>query len=391
MNTVPAGWYPNPQAPNEWRYWDGASWTTHTAPMPSTETTHGTYDSEAPDEAFAEDGSFEAAVEPAPPQEPVWTPRTFLILGISLMLILGGIIGGVFVVKKPYNTQVTHASQTLEGFLEATTVGDPSWTNYTSIGMAEEFPASTPFRGDAEVAEALDLNIDYDIIDVKLNTADVSEAYYAQSHVWLTFDFTHEGKEITHETVQIIWLTRPFFESDQVGTPADLTQPDAVGEWKVTAMSAVPRAEQKRSWPLPFETSFAVASLPDIEDDPCAFPVNILEDISASAREDNRVNPECFYEGEGAIPGADFIDDLAFTNAIPFVEKFEDATLPPDLMGVRGAEIISAMDLELREMPLLQFRFEESAEAAFVMTLSVVQESPYRYSYRVIRIDKVES
>ncbi len=32
--TVPAGWYTDPQVRGTLRYWDGARWTEHTAPMP---------------------------------------------------------------------------------------------------------------------------------------------------------------------------------------------------------------------------------------------------------------------------------------------------------------------------------------------------------------------
>lgn len=31
---APAGWYPDPQAPGQQRYWDGNAWTDHTAPGP---------------------------------------------------------------------------------------------------------------------------------------------------------------------------------------------------------------------------------------------------------------------------------------------------------------------------------------------------------------------
>lgn len=34
--TVPAGWYGDPQAPQQLRYWDGASWTAHVAARPAT-------------------------------------------------------------------------------------------------------------------------------------------------------------------------------------------------------------------------------------------------------------------------------------------------------------------------------------------------------------------
>ena len=30
--TAPAGWYPDPQAADQMRYWDGAGWTAHVQP-----------------------------------------------------------------------------------------------------------------------------------------------------------------------------------------------------------------------------------------------------------------------------------------------------------------------------------------------------------------------
>jgi Protein of unknown function (DUF2510) len=35
MSTTPAGWFPDPQQPGVQRYWDGAQWTEHTAPLPA--------------------------------------------------------------------------------------------------------------------------------------------------------------------------------------------------------------------------------------------------------------------------------------------------------------------------------------------------------------------
>jgi len=31
---IPAGWYPDPSRPMTQRYWDGAAWSDHIAPMP---------------------------------------------------------------------------------------------------------------------------------------------------------------------------------------------------------------------------------------------------------------------------------------------------------------------------------------------------------------------
>ena len=32
VTQTPAGWFPDPQAPGQLRYWDGAGWTAHTQP-----------------------------------------------------------------------------------------------------------------------------------------------------------------------------------------------------------------------------------------------------------------------------------------------------------------------------------------------------------------------
>jgi hypothetical protein len=56
--TAPAGWYPDPQIPNILRWWDGQTWTEHTAPV------------EAPAASTPTSQQMPAQVEPSP----VWNP-----------------------------------------------------------------------------------------------------------------------------------------------------------------------------------------------------------------------------------------------------------------------------------------------------------------------------
>lgn len=56
----PSGWYPDPERPRTWRYWDGRQWTAHRSPV--------------------------ATSAPTPPRRPVWSPAGVLV---TLAVIVG--------------------------------------------------------------------------------------------------------------------------------------------------------------------------------------------------------------------------------------------------------------------------------------------------------------
>src|SRR5699024_9697834 len=119
-------------------------------------------------------------------------------LGLCLALAIAGVVGGALIVTQPSRVQASDAEATLDKFLEATTTGDPAWMDYTSPGLAEEFAVSSPFRGDPEVAQTMGLEVEYDVLDMHLNSQNPAEAYYAKGYVELKLMFTHLDKEIVH-------------------------------------------------------------------------------------------------------------------------------------------------------------------------------------------------
>jgi len=69
--STPAGWYADPTDPARTRWWDGAQWTEHTAPLPSASTPAST-----PASTSASEGAPEAALQAADPEPaPQATPE----------------------------------------------------------------------------------------------------------------------------------------------------------------------------------------------------------------------------------------------------------------------------------------------------------------------------
>lgn len=71
---VPAGWYPDPTGPNGQRWWDGAQWTEHMAPLL---------------EAPPYDGGAERRVAVGTPVDTVWIWLVVAVPFLPLLLLLG--------------------------------------------------------------------------------------------------------------------------------------------------------------------------------------------------------------------------------------------------------------------------------------------------------------
>ncbi len=74
--STPAGWYPDPEAQGQQRYWDGEAWTEHRAPLAQ------------PQPPSAYPSAFPTAKQ----KKPFWR-RTWVLVTAGVIVVLGVIIG----------------------------------------------------------------------------------------------------------------------------------------------------------------------------------------------------------------------------------------------------------------------------------------------------------
>ena len=85
--STPAGWYPDPQAEGQQRYWDGNAWTQHQAPLVQQQPTQPT----EPVWTAPQQGVASAAAPMVARQtKPFWR-RTWVLVTAATVIVLGGI------------------------------------------------------------------------------------------------------------------------------------------------------------------------------------------------------------------------------------------------------------------------------------------------------------
>jgi hypothetical protein len=83
-NTTPAGWFPDPQVPGQQRYWNGAAWTEHTAPL---------HHVALPTTAWQAGGADAMSAQPLSSGRRNWFRRHPIVSGIAALFLVVAAVG----------------------------------------------------------------------------------------------------------------------------------------------------------------------------------------------------------------------------------------------------------------------------------------------------------
>lgn len=189
----PEGWFPDPQAPGQLRYWSGSAWTEHTAPDPAAQPAAAIH-------------TPAMTPTPQPAQPTAWTKQTFIVLFACIALLIAAAVASPMLLLSQRADHQAEARQTLEQFVAAATVGDAAWRDYASESLKQKVPVGAPIFGDSKTAEALDLSVEYTLGELEFHStqrgglSDLDDNAVAPMTV--IYHFTFEGKRHTAEAAQ---------------------------------------------------------------------------------------------------------------------------------------------------------------------------------------------
>lgn len=353
------GWYPDPEAPQQLRYWDGAAWTSHIAP---------------------------SAPEARPGKPRIWTKVTVAMLVSCLVVIIAAAFGGYTLVQRAHAQSEEKPLQILEEFLSSTAQGDAGWQEFASPRIVEEYPASTPFRGDEATAQALQMDVNYSIADFSLSHPREERSYFARAVVEFTYHYNVLDEPHTTSVVQLVWLTRPLFYDggDTPGTISLIAEPDRAGPWKVTAIGVPHNGEYDPDMPETFRTTLAAVELREDDAFYCLRPESLLAQMSEESRKNNSARSSCLY-GDGTIVGGSEISVEEVGAAFPLIDEFNERTIPEELMKIRPGS-----DPDHTLIPPFEQFVISGDDASFVLTIAPADDGQGDFVYRVIAIQELQ-
>lgn len=228
----PPGWHPDPSGTGQLRYWDGTAWTSHVAPDP----------------ALAGATAQTAPAQQAPVLPVAATPRprtsraTWVVLGVTAVVVAAAIGGTAWGATSAAAQIKGEASVQLDAFLASASVGDASWREHASPGLAARIPSS-PLIGEPAAARSIELAVSYDRKELMFGrrgsvyTEQPAGTDAARAVVDLTYTFTADGQKQTATVSQAVWLTRPYYYgSDKPSAVREGERPTAVGPWRVSGL-----------------------------------------------------------------------------------------------------------------------------------------------------------
>jgi hypothetical protein len=143
--STPAGWYPDPHAEDQQRYWDGNAWTEHQAPLVQQQPTRPTPPGQ-PTWSAAPQGVADAPTAPlaAKQKKPLWR-RTWVLVAAGVIVVFIG-IGAA---SGSSDTTDTSAKDTNNATVEQDKTSDttpeaPSTPDVTEAADPSPTPTETP-------------------------------------------------------------------------------------------------------------------------------------------------------------------------------------------------------------------------------------------------------
>lgn len=317
---------------------------------------------------------------------PAWTKATTATLLACLLLIIAATAGSAVLVQRAHAENDEEPVRVLEGFLAAALRGDRGWEAFAAPRIAEEFAVSDPFRGERATAQALEMDLEYSILDFRLSAHNTERSHYAQALVEFTYDYALLEERHRASVVQLIWLTRPFYYPgrDAPATPAPASEPERVGPWKVTAIGA-PGEEHNRKGPHRSTTSLAATEAREGDERHCGSPAAVLAEMSERSRRSNSADSSCLYGQDGAIVGGEEISREDVGKVFPLVNEFTERTLPEELVHIRtgmneAAQVFAPFEQYLIPAP----------EEDYVLTIAPLTNGG-QMVYRVISIQELQA
>ncbi len=316
---------------------------------------------------------------------PAWTKATTATLLACLLLTIAAPAGSAVLVQRAHAENDEEPVRVLDGFLEAALRGDRGWEAFAAPRIAEEFAVSDPFRGERSTAQALEMDIEYSILDFRLSAHNTERSHYAQALVEFTYDYAVLEERHHASVVQLIWLTRPFYYPGRDGpaTPAPASEPERVGPWKVTAIGAAGE-EHERQGPPRSTTSLEATEAPEGDTLHCGSPAAVLAEMSESSRRTNSAVSSCLYGEDGAFAGGEEISREDLGKVFPLIDEFRERTLPEELVHIRTG----ANDTAQVFAPFEQYLIP-AGEEDYVLTIAPLTDGEETV-YRVISIQELQ-
>lgn len=140
--STPAGWYPDPQAEGQQRYWDGNAWTEHQAPLVQqpqpTQPTEPAWAAPQPGVASAQD-----APRAAQQKKPFWR-RTWVVVTAAVIVVLIGVSAASGSGDTDTSAKDTDNAKVEQDKTSDTPVETPATPDVTEAADPSPSPTETP-------------------------------------------------------------------------------------------------------------------------------------------------------------------------------------------------------------------------------------------------------